>query len=420
MLLSKSDQAAPKKKLLTSRLCMATTALAHSSREERGQEDGFAICHATRASDWALGIECVSPAQQMNDMQPQAHGTLAPSSAAEERAFHRRNLSAANAGGYAGGALLGEASLLDRSSLSAINGRLYRRMPRESSYNLSREPLGGAALASQLQYSQSVLGHSYPPWPGSAPPLALMGTQYPGQYLPTPMEARQPVFATQSQMFAGEIRPGTGLGDPMTLAASPPSTFVETRQPVLAAAAQLMARRNRQGQSNSIALPPSLGRGYLKCYEEMPLIQAQHHQICVSGHTSRMPFVADSSYPEETAPSPTIDSSTPNTTNLETLCDAASTAMVGSPDQLSAKNKTADTPAHEDQEGAGNTNNPRRLAIPTDAQFLDPVHIFLRTHCLEIFEASREDTRLPGRGARATTVGQVSDQFLPSLFRHTE
>lgn len=47
------------------------------------------------------------------------------------------------------------------------------------------------------------------------------------------------------------------------------------------------------------------------------------------------------------------------------------------------------------------------LVIPSDATFLDPVHIFLRTTCIEIFIAAKEHTMCPGRGARALKVGQV-------------
>ena len=46
-----------------------------------------------------------------------------------------------------------------------------------------------------------------------------------------------------------------------------------------------------------------------------------------------------------------------------------------------------------------------RLTIPSDASFLDPVHILLREECIEVFVADKLGTTQ--RGARATIVGQI-------------
>ena len=44
-----------------------------------------------------------------------------------------------------------------------------------------------------------------------------------------------------------------------------------------------------------------------------------------------------------------------------------------------------------------NMNHPVRLVVPTDTTFLDSVHIFLRSHCIEIFVASPEDMTYPSK-----------------------
>ncbi|EJK64256.1 hypothetical protein THAOC_15026 [Thalassiosira oceanica] len=46
-----------------------------------------------------------------------------------------------------------------------------------------------------------------------------------------------------------------------------------------------------------------------------------------------------------------------------------------------------------------------RLTIPSDASFLDPVHVLLREECIEVFVADKLGTTQ--RGARATIVGQI-------------
>jgi len=53
------------------------------------------------------------------------------------------------------------------------------------------------------------------------------------------------------------------------------------------------------------------------------------------------------------------------------------------------------------------TKNPSRLSIPLDCTYLDPVHNFLRCHCIEVFVASNADMRAPGKGARPSKIGQV-------------
>jgi len=47
------------------------------------------------------------------------------------------------------------------------------------------------------------------------------------------------------------------------------------------------------------------------------------------------------------------------------------------------------------------------LATPSDAAFLEPVHIFLRTTCIKVFVSTRKHLMRPGRGARASHVGQI-------------
>lgn len=53
------------------------------------------------------------------------------------------------------------------------------------------------------------------------------------------------------------------------------------------------------------------------------------------------------------------------------------------------------------------TNIPSRLTIPSDSEFLDPVHVFLRRYCIEVFVTTKEDMEVGGRGARPSMLGQV-------------
>ena len=47
------------------------------------------------------------------------------------------------------------------------------------------------------------------------------------------------------------------------------------------------------------------------------------------------------------------------------------------------------------------------LSIASDLTFLDAVHIFLRSACIEVFAATEDDITAQGRGSRPTKVGQV-------------
>lgn len=48
-----------------------------------------------------------------------------------------------------------------------------------------------------------------------------------------------------------------------------------------------------------------------------------------------------------------------------------------------------------------------KLSIPSDQTYLDPVHNFLRSNCIDIFVATKNDMTSPGRGSRPSRVGQV-------------
>ena len=52
-------------------------------------------------------------------------------------------------------------------------------------------------------------------------------------------------------------------------------------------------------------------------------------------------------------------------------------------------------------------SNTSSLAIPSDSTSLDPVHNFLRSQCIEVFVATKDDMTAPGRGARPMMIGQV-------------
>mmetsp|Transcript_19123 Transcript_19123/g.45932 ORF Transcript_19123/g.45932 Transcript_19123/m.45932 type:complete len:674 (+) Transcript_19123:119-2140(+) len=47
------------------------------------------------------------------------------------------------------------------------------------------------------------------------------------------------------------------------------------------------------------------------------------------------------------------------------------------------------------------------LAVSSDCTFLDPLHIFLRSTCIELFMTTQDHMTCAGRGARASKVGQV-------------
>ena len=51
--------------------------------------------------------------------------------------------------------------------------------------------------------------------------------------------------------------------------------------------------------------------------------------------------------------------------------------------------------------------HPTSLEVKSDSTFLDPVHIFLRRNCIELFSTTRDSMMNQARGARASKVGQV-------------
>jgi hypothetical protein len=54
------------------------------------------------------------------------------------------------------------------------------------------------------------------------------------------------------------------------------------------------------------------------------------------------------------------------------------------------------------------TGHPTRLSIPSDEQFLDPVHNFLRSACIEVFVSGSEYNAVGrGRGSKLHQIGQV-------------
>ncbi|EED90183.1 predicted protein [Thalassiosira pseudonana CCMP1335] len=54
-----------------------------------------------------------------------------------------------------------------------------------------------------------------------------------------------------------------------------------------------------------------------------------------------------------------------------------------------------------------NPYNITSLALPADSDFLDPLHNYLRSVCIEIFTATEGHLKPPGKGARPSKVGQV-------------
>lgn len=51
--------------------------------------------------------------------------------------------------------------------------------------------------------------------------------------------------------------------------------------------------------------------------------------------------------------------------------------------------------------------NATSLALPTDSDILDPIQNFLRSVCIEIFAATEDHVKSPGKGSRPSAVGQV-------------
>eukprot|EP00580_Thalassiosira_gravida_P014084 CAMPEP_0201682120 /NCGR_PEP_ID=MMETSP0494-20130426/51459_1 /ASSEMBLY_ACC=CAM_ASM_000839 /TAXON_ID=420259 /ORGANISM="Thalassiosira gravida, Strain GMp14c1" /LENGTH=592 /DNA_ID=CAMNT_0048165877 /DNA_START=2592 /DNA_END=4370 /DNA_ORIENTATION=- len=68
---------------------------------------------------------------------------------------------------------------------------------------------------------------------------------------------------------------------------------------------------------------------------------------------------------------------------------------------------SASISADQDQQKQPVTHTSSRLSIKSDQTFLDPVHNFLRRHCIELFIASEEDMTTSGRGARSMKIGQI-------------
>jgi len=90
------------------------------------------------------------------------------------------------------------------------------------------------------------------------------------------------------------------------------------------------------------------------------------------------------------------------------------------PDQTSAASRRTSTPpssichppsslmgACDPYSNESNIHHVVSLAVPSDSVFLDQVHIFLRSSCIELFATTVDDMGRPGRGARASFVGQV-------------
>jgi hypothetical protein len=78
-------------------------------------------------------------------------------------------------------------------------------------------------------------------------------------------------------------------------------------------------------------------------------------------------------------------------------------------DQLSAATWRASTSPSSicHPPSSSNIHHVVSLAVPSDSVFLDQVHIFLRSSCIELFTTTVDDMGRPGRGARASFVGQV-------------
>ena len=54
-----------------------------------------------------------------------------------------------------------------------------------------------------------------------------------------------------------------------------------------------------------------------------------------------------------------------------------------------------------------NNEPPSCLLIDSDTTFLDPLHNFLRTKCIEIFVATQNHIDAPGRGSKPSCIGQL-------------
>ena len=71
------------------------------------------------------------------------------------------------------------------------------------------------------------------------------------------------------------------------------------------------------------------------------------------------------------------------------------TTAKGSLQTLSKEQQQLTDNSNEDT--AENSNHPITFVIPSDATFLDAVHIFLRCHCLEVIVATPNDISQPGK-----------------------
>jgi hypothetical protein len=84
------------------------------------------------------------------------------------------------------------------------------------------------------------------------------------------------------------------------------------------------------------------------------------------------------------------------------------------PNQLYCGTITSGVVEEESNNSIGQTktnilpDHPTRLSIPSDEQFLDPVHNFLRSACIEVFVSGSEyNTGGRGRGSKPHEIGQV-------------
>ena len=95
----------------------------------------------------------------------------------------------------------------------------------------------------------------------------------------------------------------------------------------------------------------------------------------------------------------------PHTMTQQTMASAAATRNGGLSASTEGGANLASTASDPAQPNLALGRPVSRLTIPSDASFLDPVHVLLREECIEVFVADKLGTTQ--RGARATIVGQI-------------
>lgn len=228
----------------------------------------------------------------------------------------------------------------------------YRAASAATETELLRFGVHGRPLSQQLQLPLTILvtdSQMMPPMQMMAPHLQMM----------PPMQMMQPAVTPyayhhrQMQMQQHQMNPALGLA---TLS---------------------------QQANHAMSMPSAQSYyGARTCSNQAPTSPAQQQEAAA------VP-------PQLLSLLPTINTST------TTSASSSSDVLIVLPNSVTEPNEPTPIPT------SLNIHNITSLSVPTDSTFLDPIHNFLRTSCVEIFVASDAHVNESTRRDRPSKVGQV-------------